>query len=52
LVADIAGCSRLARADEDRILARLRTLWSDLIDPLAGCERLLEGLRKAGLPEE
>jgi adenylate cyclase len=34
LVADIAGYSRLAGADEDRILARLRTLRSDLIDPI------------------
>jgi adenylate cyclase len=34
LVADIVGYSRLAGADEDRILARLRTLRSDLIDPL------------------
>ena len=33
LVADVAGYSRLAGADEDRILARLRTLRSDLIDP-------------------
>jgi class 3 adenylate cyclase len=33
LVADIVGYSRLAGADEDRILARLRTLGSDLIDP-------------------
>jgi TolB-like protein/class 3 adenylate cyclase/Tfp pilus assembly protein PilF len=33
LVADIIGYSRLAGADEDRILARLRTLRSDLIDP-------------------
>jgi adenylate cyclase len=33
LVADIVGYSRLAGADEDRILARLRTLRSDLIDP-------------------
>src|SRR5271170_5394680 len=32
LVADIVGYSRLAGADEDRILARLRTLRSDLID--------------------
>jgi adenylate cyclase len=32
-VADIVGYSRLAGADEDRILARLRTLRSDLIDP-------------------
>ena len=33
LVADVVGYSRLACADEDRILARLRTLRSDLIDP-------------------
>jgi hypothetical protein len=36
LVADIVGYSRLAGADEDRILARLRTLRSDLIDPTIG----------------
>jgi adenylate cyclase len=34
LVSDIVGYSRLAGADEDRILARLRTLRSDLIDPI------------------
>src|ERR1700719_1081782 len=33
LVADVVGYSRLAGADEDRILARLRGLRSDLIDP-------------------
>jgi class 3 adenylate cyclase len=33
LVADVVGYSRLTGADEDRILARLRTLRSDLIDP-------------------
>jgi adenylate cyclase len=33
LVSDVAGYSRLTGADEDRILARLRTLRSDLIDP-------------------
>jgi class 3 adenylate cyclase len=33
LVSDIVGYSRLAGEDEDRILARLRTLRSDLIDP-------------------
>jgi len=33
LVADIVGYSRLAGTDEDRILARLRALRSDLIDP-------------------
>ena len=33
LVSDIVGYGRLAGADEDRILARLRALRSDLIDP-------------------
>ena len=33
LVADIVGYSRLAGADEDRTLSRLRALRSDLIDP-------------------
>jgi TolB-like protein/class 3 adenylate cyclase len=34
LVSDVVGYSRLAASDEDRILARLRTLRSDLIDPI------------------
>jgi hypothetical protein len=33
LVSDVVGFSRLAGADEDRILARLRVLRSDLIGP-------------------
>ena len=33
LVADIVGYSRLAGADEERTIARLRALRSDLIDP-------------------
>src|SRR5450631_780666 len=33
LCSDVVGYSRLAGADEDRILARLRALCSDLIDP-------------------
>ena len=33
LVSDVVGYSRLTGADEDRILARLRTLRSDLVDP-------------------
>jgi TolB-like protein len=33
LVADVAGCSKLAAADEERTLARLRALRSDLLDP-------------------
>jgi adenylate cyclase len=34
LVSDIVGYSRLAGSDEDRTLARLRALRSDLIDPI------------------
>jgi adenylate cyclase len=34
LVADVVGYSRLAGADEERTLARLRGLRSDLIDPI------------------
>jgi adenylate cyclase len=34
LVSDVVGYSRLAGSDEDRILARMRALRSDLIDPL------------------
>ena len=33
VAADMVGFSRLAAADEDRTLARLRSLRSDLIDP-------------------
>ena len=33
LAADVVGYSRLAGADEDRTLARLRALRSDLLDP-------------------
>lgn len=33
LVADVVGYSRLAGMDEERVLARLRALRSDLIDP-------------------
>ena len=33
LVADVVGYSRLAGADEERTLARLRALRNDLIDP-------------------
>lgn len=32
LGSDVVGCGRLAGGDEDRILARLRALRSDLID--------------------
>jgi adenylate cyclase len=33
LVADIVGFSRLVGSDEKRTLARLRSLWGDLVDP-------------------
>jgi adenylate cyclase len=36
LVADIVGYSRLASVDEERTLARVRGLRSDLIDPAIG----------------
>ena len=39
LVADIVGYSRLAGADEERTLARLRGLRSDLIDPAIAAHR-------------
>jgi TolB-like protein/class 3 adenylate cyclase len=39
LVSDIVGYSRLAGADEDRTLARLRALRSDLIDPTISVHR-------------
>jgi TolB-like protein/class 3 adenylate cyclase len=39
LAADVVGFSRLAGLDEDRTLARLRTLRSDLIDPTVDVHR-------------
>jgi adenylate cyclase len=39
LAADVVGYSRLTRADEDRTLARLRALRSDLIDPTIDVHR-------------
>ena len=33
LAADVVGYSKLAGSDEERTLARLRALRSDLIDP-------------------
>jgi hypothetical protein len=38
LVADVVGYTRLAGADEDRTLARLRELRSDVIDPTISVE--------------
>jgi adenylate cyclase len=44
LVSDVVGYSRLASANEDRTLARLRGLRSDLIDPAiaAHCGRIVK----------
>ena len=39
LVADIVGFSRLAGADEERTLARVRALRSDLVDPTIAAHR-------------
>src|SRR5450432_1084671 len=39
LAADVVGYSRLAGTDEDRTLARLRALRSDLIDPTISVHR-------------
>jgi adenylate cyclase len=39
LVADIVGFSRLAGADEERTLARVRGLRSDLFDPTIAAHR-------------
>src|SRR5208337_2745891 len=39
LAADVVGYSRLAGADEERTLARLRALRSDLIDPTIAVHR-------------
>src|SRR6202795_754455 len=39
LVSDVVGYSRLAAADEDRTLSRLRGLRSDLIDPAIDAHR-------------
>ena len=49
LVADVVGYSRLAGADEDRILARLRTLRSDLIDPTIAVHHSVSGPSRAAV---
>jgi adenylate cyclase len=49
LAADVAGYSRLAAADEERTLARLRALRSDFIDPTIAVHH---GPGEAGRPAE
>ena len=39
LAADVAGYSKLAAAAEERTLARLRAVWSDLIAPTIAVHR-------------
>jgi adenylate cyclase len=39
LVSDVVGYSRLVGTDEDRTLARLRALRSDMIDPIIAVHR-------------
>jgi TolB-like protein/class 3 adenylate cyclase len=53
LVTDIVGFSKLAGADEDRILARLRALRSDLIDPTISVHhgRVVKGTGDGSLVE-
>jgi adenylate cyclase len=48
LVSDVVGYRRLAGTDEDRILARLRGVRSDLIDPARVVKRTL-WLKRHGL---
>jgi adenylate cyclase len=53
LAGDGVGFSRLAAADEDRTLARLRPLRGDLIDPTAAVfSARAEAWRLAGVPEQ
>jgi TolB-like protein/class 3 adenylate cyclase/Flp pilus assembly protein TadD len=53
LVADVVGYSRLAGADEDRTLARLRGLRSDLVDPAIAAHhgRIVKGTGDGAIVE-
>jgi TolB-like protein/class 3 adenylate cyclase len=53
LLTDIVGYSRLAAADEDRTLARLRTLRSDLIEPVVSLHhgRIVKGTGDGAIVE-
>src|SRR5208283_6006204 len=53
LVADVAGYSRLAGADEDRTLSRLRGLRGDVIDPAIAAHhgRIVKRTGDGGLVE-
>jgi adenylate cyclase len=48
LASDVVGYSQLAGADEDRTLARIRTLGSDLIDPIVSVHRRRVVTRSGG----
>jgi class 3 adenylate cyclase len=48
LVADVVGYSRLAGADEEGTLARLRALRGDLIDPAIAAHRGRTSISRAG----
>jgi len=50
LAADVVGYSKLAGADEERTLARLRALRSDLIDPTIAPDSAQGRLRDQGVP--
>jgi|GEM_PF-3179335 class 3 adenylate cyclase len=52
-IADVVGYSRLTGADEERILARLRTLRSDLVDPTVAVHqgRIVKGTGDGVLAE-
>ena len=53
LVADVVGYSRLAGADEERTLARLRGIRSDLIDPAVAANhgRIVKGTGDGAIVE-
>ena len=50
LAADVVGYGKLAGSDEDRTLARLRALRSDLIDPTIAVHngRVVKRTRRGG----
>jgi adenylate cyclase len=53
LAADVVGYSKLAGADEERTLAKLRALWSDLIAPTVAVHhgRVVKGTSDGSIVE-